>query len=237
MIMLVGFGPKFGLADASPFVLKVNVYMNMSGIAFTTVTDFAAFKKAPKGKLPYIVDEGKCIADSFFILKHLQAKYGNALDDHLTIEQKAGSHVIIKALEEHLYWCVLHSRWVKDDTWPTVKQAFFGNMPFPLKYVVPWVTRNNMRTACLKQGIGKHSDEEILAITKEMLASLSVLLGDKRYFYGEKPSTLDAVAFAFLAQITISKLNNPLNDMARTFHNLVTYCERIDRTYYADANS
>ncbi len=234
MITLVSFGPKFGVADASPFVLKVNLYMKMSGIAFTTVTDFSAFKRAPKGKLPYIVDEGKTVADSYFILQYLQEKFGNTLDNHLSEEQKATSHVIIKAIEEHLYWCVLHSRWVKDDTWPIVKRAFFGNMPFPLKYIVPVVARNGMRAACLKQGVGKHSDDEIMEITSQMLHSLSVLLGDKPYFYGDKPSTLDAVAFAFLAQVTITKLNNPLNDMARTYSNLVAYCERINNAYYSE---
>lgn len=237
MIKLFGFGESFGVADSSPFVLKVNVYLKMSGIDFKSSSGFSAFKNAPKGKLPYIDDDGEIIADSFFILRHLQKKYGSSLDGDLTDEQKAMSKLIIKSLEENFYWCIVYSRWLRSDTWPTIKNAFFGTMPFPLNYIIPIVARRGVKSAFIKHGMGKHSDTEIMEIAEDTLGSLSVMLSDKTYFFGDDPSTLDAVVYAFLAQVTLADIDNPLNRLARKFDNLLSYCERINAKYYGNENN
>ncbi|MGR9051714.1 MAG: glutathione S-transferase family protein [Gammaproteobacteria bacterium] len=231
MIKLFGFGPRFGLADSSPFVLKVETYMRMAGITFEVVADFANLRKAPKGKLPFIEDDGKVIADSFFIISYLREKYRPTLDDHLSPEQKAVSNLIVKSLEENFYWCIVYSRWMRDDTWPTIKNAIFGQLPFPLNLFVPYIVKKGVKDTLYKQGLGRHNDEEILCIARHALESLSILLADKKYFFGDKPSTLDAVAYAFLAQLMLVDLDNPMNRLARSFENLVNFCKTIDGLY------
>ncbi|BFM08680.1 glutathione S-transferase C-terminal domain-containing protein [Halioxenophilus aromaticivorans] len=232
MIKLYGFGQAFGVADPSPFALKINAYMTMAGIEFEPRSGFAAFKNAPKGKLPYIEDEGVIIADSFFILQHLQAKYGTLLEQHITQEQKALTNLIIKSLDENFYWCIVYSRWIREDTWPTIKNTFFSGMPFPLKHLLPFLARKGIKSAFVKHGMGRHSDEEIMSIANDTLHSLSTLLADKPYFFGDQPSTIDTAVYAFLAQVTITDLDNPLNRMAREHTNLVAFCERIRSRYY-----
>jgi len=232
LIKLFNFGENLGVADPSPFVLKIDAYMRMAGIDFESSADFNNLIKAPKGKLPYIDDEGVIIADSFFIIMHLKKKYGVLLDKHLTDEQKAVSNLIIKSLDENFYWCLVYSRWINDDTWPIIRRTFFGGMPFPLKYIVPPVARKGVKSAFIKHGMGKHDDSEILEIAEDTLRNLSVMLSDKTYFFGDSPSTLDAAAYAFLAQVTLAELDNSLNELARKFENLVSYCERITAEYY-----
>ena len=61
MITLHSFGPAFGLPDPSPFVTKAEVLLKMAGLPYTTET--GGLGKAPKGKLPYIVDDAETIAD------------------------------------------------------------------------------------------------------------------------------------------------------------------------------
>ena len=61
MITLYIFGPNMGLPDASPFCIKAEVLLKMSGLPYRL--DLKGFGKAPKGKLPYIDDEGTIIAD------------------------------------------------------------------------------------------------------------------------------------------------------------------------------
>ncbi len=65
MITLYTFGPYFGLPDASPFVLKAMLLLKIAGLPFEESR--SGFAKAPKGKLPYIDDDGEKIADSTFI--------------------------------------------------------------------------------------------------------------------------------------------------------------------------
>ena len=86
MITLASFGPAFGLPDQSPFVTKAEVLLKMSGLPFEKQR--SGLRKAPKGKLPYIEDDGRIIADSTFIRLHLERKYGLDFDRGLTSAQK-----------------------------------------------------------------------------------------------------------------------------------------------------
>ena len=232
MIKLYSFGKNLGLADPSPFVLKVDLFMKLAGIDFETVPGAQNLRTAPKGKLPYIKDGSEIIADSFFIINYLNEKYNLTLDSGLTEQDKAIATLISKSIEENLYWCIIYSRWLQDDTWPIIKQTFFADMPFPLNTLVPIIAKKGIQSAFKKHGMGNHNNEEILTIAKSSLSSLSDLLSDKDYFFNNKPSSFDATAFAFLSQITISTISNPLSDLARSYDNLVRYCERIQKQYY-----
>ncbi len=238
MITLHGFGPNLGLADLSPFVLKVDAYLRVANIDFVREDDtMKNLRKSPKDKLPFIDDGGHIVADSQIIIDYLEAKAGDkALDQWLSEEQKAINWLTTKAMDDHLYWCGIHSRWACDDTWPTIREAFFGGMPFPLKKIVPFMVQRDMKRSLMAQGTGRHSDAEIQAFVRRTMTSLSVVLGDKDYFLGERMSTLDISAFAFLAQNILVDLDNPHVRIAREFANLVAYAERFHQQYYAVAD-
>ncbi len=232
MIKLYGFGGAFGVVDASPFVIKVDLFLKLAGLEYEFIGDVNALKKSPKNKLPFIDDNGKKIADSAFILKHLTESYQLTLDDHLTSEQTAQASLYAKALDESLYWCLVYSRWVKEDTWPIIKETFFGSLPIPLKWVVPGMLQKKLKNTLHRQGYGRHSDSELLSIANEHFSALSTLLGDKPYFFGEQPSSFDAVAYAFLAEFISVDYFNSFNHQARQYENLVKYCQAIEAKYY-----
>ena len=91
MITLYTFGPYFGLPDASPFVTKAMLLLKIAGLAYSE--DRGGYFKAPKGKLPYINDDGLIIADSTFIRFHVEKKYGFDYDAGLNAEQIGRAHV------------------------------------------------------------------------------------------------------------------------------------------------
>lgn len=232
MIKLYSFGKHFGVTDPSPFVLKIDVYLRMAGIKYNSIARADNLRKAPKGKLPFIIDGDQTIADSQFIIAYLQDKYNVDLDSNLSEEQKSVAYHLGKSLDEDLYWCVVYSRWIREDTWPLIKEAFFSSMPFPLKQIVPPLARKGVRSALFKQGLGRHSDEEIMAVAQQSLQALSTILGDKNYFFGDKPCTFDATAYGVLAQLVSTTIDNPINDMAKQYDNLVNYCVTMTSRYY-----
>jgi len=234
MIKLFGFGSAFGVACPSPFVMKVDTFMRMANIKFQTVSDPRNLQKAPKGKLPFITDGDKTIADSQFIISYLKQQYQIDLDSHLSKENKAIAHLVGKSLDDSLYWCLVYSRWIKEDTWPQLKKAFFDSMPFPLKAIVPYFARKGVATALNKQGFGRHTEKELLSIAKESFQSLSELLGNNTYYFGNTPSSFDATAYAFLCQFITISLDNNFNELARSYPNLVKYCENMTSSYYGD---
>jgi hypothetical protein len=72
MITLYMFGPYFGLPDASPFVMKAEVLLKMAGLSYAI--DTGGFNKAPKGKLPYIADDGEQRLPSAEVIVSLMAR-------------------------------------------------------------------------------------------------------------------------------------------------------------------
>ncbi|MGV6853152.1 MAG: glutathione S-transferase family protein [bacterium] len=232
MIKLYGFGANFGLFDASPFVVKVDAFMRMAGIEHTFNGNVANLQKAPKGKLPYIDDDGTIVADSELIIDHLVNKYGDKLDSELTEQQKAIAYLIRKSLDENFYWTIVYSRWIDEQSWPDIREGFFGKMPFPLKVIVPIVARRGVQKAIHGHGIGRHDKAEIQQICEKTLDSLSKMLGDQEWFLSDKPSSLDASVYAFVGSLVLMDYDNPFNQMAKKYDNLVAFCERIQMKYY-----
>ena len=232
MIKLYGFGSSLGAIDPSPFVVKVDAFLRISGLPYQLIGNPGALRKAPKGKLPMIDDDGHIVADSYFIFEYLQEKYKLTIDDHLSNEQRGIAHLITKSLDENFYWCLVHSRWVREDTWPIVNKAIFAKMPWLLRMIVPGIARSGVKSTLKKHGIGRHSETELLQIFEHSLKSLQQILGDKPYFFGDKVSSFDATAYGFLSSFILVDLNNPFNAMARSYQPLVDFCHRFYQQYY-----
>ncbi len=233
MIKQYNFGPWGELADPSPFCLKLDAYLRMADLEFESVSGAKNLKQAPKGKLPYISDQGKIIADTTFILDYLKQTYGDPLDSDLTDEQLAIQHAFTKMLEENLYWCLLWSRWISSEGWPEMKSAIFGKLASPLRAVVPGIVRRGVRESRKRQGLGRHTEMEIKQIARNDFQALSSYLGQKRYFFGDQPATLDAIAYAFLASFVLAPFDSSMNDIATEYSNLVAFCERVHSRWYA----
>jgi len=142
MITLYSFGPGFGLPDPSPFVTKAEVLLKMAELPYRS--DTTGFKKAPKGKLPYIDDGGEIISDSTFIRWHLERKYNIDFDRGLSAEQRSIAWAFEKMMEDHLYWVVVHARWMDDLNFAGGPATFFRGVPAPIRPLVVAMIRRQL---------------------------------------------------------------------------------------------
>jgi glutathione S-transferase len=232
MITLYAFGPRFGLPDPSPFVTKAEVLLKMSGLPFRT--DLTGFNKAPKGKLPYIDDNGERVADSTFIRWHLETKHGIDFDRGLNAEQRAVAWAFEKLAEDNLYWAVLHSRWMIDANFDKGPRRFFDAAPAPLRpFIVPMV-RRQVRKALHAQGMGRHSEAEIEALASRGIDALATHLGQHDYFMGAEPVGVDATIFAFAANMLCPEFDSKLRTATERHDNLCRYVGRMRARYYPE---
>jgi glutathione S-transferase len=139
MITSYTFGPYFGLPDASLFVMKAMLLLKFAGLEYSERR--GGPNKAPKGKLPFINDEGVIVADSTFIRFHIEKKYGFDFDAGLSPEQKAEAWAIEKMCEEHLYWALVAERWVDEENFAKGPAKFFDVVPLPLRPIVQSLVR------------------------------------------------------------------------------------------------
>jgi glutathione S-transferase len=235
MIKLYQFAPAFGLPNASSFCLKLETYLRMVELPFESVYGID-MGKAPKGKMPYVVDGDKTIGDSNFIIEYLKQTYGDRLDAHLTPSERAISLAMRRLIEENLYWVMVHNRWMEPANWETTKEVFFKELPPILKAIVPGIARKDTHKQLAGHGMGKHSAEEIYAIGIADLLALADFLGDKPFFLGDKPTSLDASAYGILANILGTPYDSPLKDKAQQLTNIVAYRDRIRDLYYPTAS-
>jgi glutathione S-transferase len=231
MITLYTFGPYFGLPDGSPFVMKAMLLLKLAGLPYKE--DRGGYRKAPKGKLPYIDDAGVIVADSTFIRFHIEKKYGFDFDAGLSPEQKATAWALERMCEDHLYWAVAVSRWADDANFAKGPAHFFDAIPAPIRPIVRSLIRRKVVKNFIAQGMGRHTFAEINLLAIRDIDALAVLLGDKAFAIGEKPRGADATVFAFVAGC-LAPFETPIRTAAEGHANLVAYRDRIMGSYFPD---
>ena len=230
MITLYTFGPYFGLPDASPFVIKAMLLLKLAGLEYSEGR--GGYGKAPKGKLPYINDDGLIVADSTFIRFHIEKKYGFDFDAGLTPEQKAVAWAAEKMCEEHLYWALVSTRWLNDANFAKGAAQFFRGVPMPFRPVVQTLVRRKVKKTLKLQGFGRHTPAEQDELAIADIDALATLIGDKAFLLGEKPCGADAAVFAFVASSLTPVFDTPLLAAAKRHANLTGYRDRILRRYF-----
>lgn len=230
MITVYSFGPFFGLPDASPFVLKAMTLLKIAGLRYAE--NHGGYSCAPKGKLPYIDDDGTLVADSTFIRFHLERKYGVDFDAGLSAEQRAAGWAIEKMLEEHFYWTLVHARWIDDANFAKSAGQFFDAVPAPIRPLVKALVRRKIAGNLKAQGIGRHSRDEIAELGRRDIDALATLLGDKPFLFGDAPCGADATAFAFVAESLAPEIDSPIRAATLAHADLVAYRDRMLSAYF-----
>jgi glutathione S-transferase len=230
MITLYTFGPAFGLPDRSPFVMKVETLLKMANLLYRT--DTTGFARAPKGKLPYIDDDGMVVPDSTFIRWHIEKKYRIDFDRGLDSSRKATAWAFEKMAEDQLYWASVHDRWLIDENFRKGPLRFFDRVRPPIRPVVIAMVRHKLRAALHGHGLGRHSPDEIVALGTRSINAISDFLGDKPFFMGSEPTGADATMFAFVCTVLCPYFESRLRSAAERRENLRGYVGRMTARYY-----
>jgi len=235
VITLYTFGPYFGLPDASPFVMKAQMVLKLAKLSYQE--NRKGFLRAPKGKLPYIDDDGQIVADSTLIRLHIERKYGIDFDAALSPRDRGIAWITEKMLEDHVYWVLVYWRWLNDENFYKGPANFFKRAPAIIRPLVIWKVRGNVRRNLHAHGFGRHTEAEMTAMSDRAFESLSQLLGDNRYLMGDQPCGADATAFAFIAGSLCPLFHSPAHDKARTLPNLIAYRDRMFAEFYPKMGS
>jgi glutathione S-transferase len=232
MITVHGFGPAMGLPEISPFVTKAHILLRLAGLTYETETNVASFLKAPKGKLPYIRDDGAVVSDSTFIRFHIEKKYGFDFDHGLSRAEMATGWALERMCEEHLYWLMIDVRWLDDANFRAGPSEIFRSFPAPLRPLIEFYARRTMRRTLHMQGLGRHDAAARLELGKRDFLAISDILADKPYLFGEEPRGADASAGAFVIGALAKAVTAPLRDAAESIPNLVAYAERMTKRFF-----
>lgn len=231
MITLYQTPVAWGTPNLSPFCIKLESYLRMTGLEYQVKE--ADLRKAPKGKVPYVEIEGRLLADSQFIIEHLKRKHGDPLDEKLTPEQHAIGHTVRRMLEESTYWHIVYMRWVDEAGWRAYVPVLETMLPVVLGNVMLPVLRRKMFKTLHAQGTGRHNLEEVQALGKADITALSTLMGNKPFLLGDSPSSYDATVYAFLVGVMAFPVDTDFKTHTLSQDNLVSFCARFKSRFFS----
>ncbi|HIP24387.1 MAG TPA: glutathione S-transferase family protein [Rhodobacteraceae bacterium] len=231
MLKLITYPAAFGAPSASPFGVKAMCFLKMAG-ADWEMGSSADPRKAPKGKLPMLIDGETRIPDSEDIRAYLEQKFNVDFDEGLSAEQRAVARAIIRMCDEHLYFALVCDRWLDDANWEIVREEFFGMIPKLVRGFVTKKIRQQVHNSMQAQGMGRHTVEERLTRADIDIRAVMALLGDKPFLFGETPTAADASAAPVLAAMAGSPTKTLLSKRVKNDAPLTAYLERVQSALY-----
>jgi glutathione S-transferase len=224
MLTLYSYPELFGVADNNGYGLKVYAFLKLAGVPFVHEHVFDA-SAAPRGQLPYIVDNGEVIGDSETIIAHAIKKYRLTIDAALSPAQHRTNHFVTRMLDD-LYWVMSYSRWKDDRYYQAFADAFMAqHSQIDVAGLEKAKAYNAQRYHF--QGIGRYPPAQAYARGLADLQLLAEIVPSQGFVHGTAPTSIDAGIYGFLANIYFFPIPTPLKAFVDAHGNLVAHCERI----------
>jgi glutathione S-transferase len=224
MLTLYSYPQLFGVADNNGYGLKVFAFLRLAGVPFRHEHIFDA-SAAPRGQLPYIVDDGETVGDSESVIAHVTGKYRATLDAGLTAAERDQDLLITRMLDD-LYWVMSYSRWKDERYWPAFRDALMREHPSLTEAGLLKAREFNFQRYHY-QGIGRYAPDAAYARGLADLAVLARAISPGGYVRGPKPTSIDAGIYGFIANIWFFAIATPLKAYVASQPNLVRHCEAI----------
>ena len=224
MLTLYSYPELFGVADNNPFGLKVFAFLKLAGVAFRHEHIFDA-AAAPRGQLPYIVDDGEHVGDSDTIIAHVVAKYRLPIDSALTQAQRNTDLMVRRTLDD-LYWVMSYSRWKDPQFWPLFRDAMLGAHASLTVDGMEAARKYNFERYRY-QGIGRYEPQDVYKRGIADLSAVASLIGDGGFLFGPQPTSIDAGLYGFVANIYFYDIDTPLKRFVASHRDLARHCNAI----------
>lgn len=224
---------RWGLVSVSPFCLKLDAFLRLSNIDHQSITTGTPFG-SPKRKAPWIEHDGALISDSSLIIDYLKQTFKVDPSSHLSPAQIGVSLAIQRLIEDNLYWAMVHDRWIKPENWDILKSSVLGEIPQPMRSILAPIARRGVTKQVMGHGLGHHTNDEINQISKHNINALAAILGDTPYFFGDKPSEVDAIVYAQLVNIARVPFHSDMKAMIAAQDNLEPFIDRFQTDIYPD---
>lgn len=225
------FGPAWNTIDLSPFSVKLQTWLRLARLPFTTRLSIPS--RMPQGKLPVLDMDGQRLPDSTAIINALRERHGDPLGDwQRTPEQRALARAVQSMLETDLYFTAVWWRWTPPGNQALLRAEmahYFQALGVP-KLLAPLAfaqARKGIQKQLQGQGAGRKSPEELTANGEQIMSALRDCLGEQPFLLGDAPATIDATGFAFLHTLLNTPLDIPLKTRVLAMPTLVAYHQRM----------
>lgn len=213
--------------------LAVQAYLKMNGLKFEVVRKRNAEYMSPSGKVPFIKCGAFVVSELEPIVQFVNNK-GINISERLDKSEWADMRAFMSLVNNLLLNAELYVCWCDKTTYSTVTWKRYSSVfPWPLNYIITWQKKKTIENRLAILNWSKKSMEEVLRDVENCCQSLSERLDKGPYFFGDKPTELDALVFGHLFSILTTPLpGNKLASVVKKFPNLIDLCKRIEKDYF-----
>ncbi|KAH6562927.1 hypothetical protein BASA50_007452 [Batrachochytrium salamandrivorans] len=235
---LFAWGEGLGLPSFDPFCLSIAAYLNLAG-ADWSFHECRTPSISPSGELPVLRAGVEPVVGTSNIIHTLQSK-GLDMDSELSPLERAESKAFISLIEDNLYDALLYTWWMENENYTkSIHPTLTGSLTFFGRYNLPPKLKERAKIRLQSYRMLDYKGEkvpEVYIAAREAYRALADKLGDKNYFYGDSPSTLDAIAFGHLSLHAYPSLAVPklFSLLAFEFPTLIAYCARLKEKIFPD---
>jgi len=178
-----------------------------------------------------VLQDGEKFIESDEIIEYLTSEKSVDLDKNFTPEEKADIFAFVSMIETKLYFIMLFNWWSDPNYLTVTKDLISSFIPFPLNLVAPFFHQKRIKNQ-LSQ-LNYTDSMEVYQQADECYTALSKKLGNKPYFFGNRPSSLDAVVYGHLAAQYYAPMKEcELHTYLHNYSNLCSFVERISAEQY-----
>ena len=206
-----------GLPSLTAASLQAEAYLRFCGADFC-VERCPSAGASPTGALPALelgteLHGGGAptdLAAARAVLAALRKARGGALDLDARLQpaQRAEAAAFALMVETRLEPATLWTTWLEARGYDEFRRAAYGaSLPFPLSWVVPWSQRREVRRR-LAGADGARAYADAADALRLLADRLRASKG--RFFFGDRPSSLDALVFGHAAFYLLSPVAAPV---------------------------
>lgn len=218
------------IMDQHADCIAVRAFLRMAGLPFRVEQRPNTEFMSPTGQVPLMQMQKELIAEYMPIVEFV-GKKGVKMTNTLTEVEKADLYAHIAMIEEILRNAEIFLCWHVDNVYKGVTRTRYGSVYFwPLNVLLPMLKRRQINAYLKAIGWLNYSLNDVFNECDKCFRALSLKLSDHRYFIGDQPTELDALAFGHL--YTILTMEMPINEMMQRlaqYENLINFCQNIDR--------
>lgn len=188
---------------------------------------------SPSGKLPFLINSDGEILAGRKLLEEI-TKFNSETKQLLSEEDESMEKAFSSLVDEKLTRAWLYNKWCDETNFKTITMETYHSLyPKPLSYILAYIDRNKIiKTMLSRKNVLK--DDDIYLQAKMTLEAISEQIGDNEFFFGLRPTYLDATLFAHLHIILSTPSQQcELRRLVLQHENLVQYSKRIWKQYFA----
>uniref|UniRef100_A0A7E4W6F9 Thioredoxin-like_fold domain-containing protein n=1 Tax=Panagrellus redivivus TaxID=6233 RepID=A0A7E4W6F9_PANRE len=195
IVYLYQFPRPHYVPNASPFALKVETYLKSHKIPYEVIESYKL--RSAHGLIPFIEFNGKHIADSRLILKHLSAHF-NEIELTKSPDNALEETFIARFVDDTVLMSANAER-VQDKVFDAVGEMIKGVLPQVFKYPLGLAFRSFAKEKFIENGFGRHTIKEQSKLLNTDLEAINVFLESRGRHEARKLSIAECTIFGHLA--------------------------------------